>query len=98
MKGANMAKKFSNRMKSCTQVLGVQNIENDKEKVKKEIKKNFLQYRQYENEISTLNNTILTLKEEVQALTSLISKLIKDKCQDNIIQRNHTIKRCRNYH
>ena len=40
-------------------------------------------------EISTLNNTILTLKAQVQALTSLINDLVKDKYQDNIVQRNH---------
>ena len=33
----------------------------------------------------------MTLKEQVQALTSLINELIKDKYQDNIVQRNHII-------
>ena len=34
---------------------------------------------------------MLTLKEQVQALTSLINELIKDKYQDIIVQRNHVI-------
>jgi len=51
--------------------------------------KKIQQNRQQKKEISTLNNTILTLKAQVQALTSLINDLVKDKYQDNIVQRNH---------
>ena len=65
-------------MKSYAQALGVKNVENDEEKAKKESKKEkVLQHRQFQNEISTFANTILTLKEHVQALTSLIDELIK---------------------